>query len=75
MLALIGLMQCGSTLANQGVDFDATSFEDLGTAMGGADDRVRSGSELDLVLAAAIAARSFLTIAREIGERSYDGRI
>ncbi len=71
-LALIELKQRRSQLANAGVDFGATDFVALATAMGGVGRAVSDAASLESAMAEAWTRDTFTLIACHIGRRAYD---
>ncbi|MEM1374721.1 MAG: thiamine pyrophosphate-binding protein [Pseudomonadota bacterium] len=72
-LALIELKQRQRQMPNRGVDFGQHDFGAIGRAFGGAGATVRSVSELEDALSAALAADTFTVIAAEFDRKAYDG--
>ena len=73
-LALIEMKQRAQGYANVGVDFDATDFEAVGTALGGVGVTVRTADEMTEQLALALARDRFTLIAAKVARHAYDGR-
>jgi acetolactate synthase I/II/III large subunit len=72
-LALIELKQRAMQLPRQAVDFGATNFAAVATALGGHGVSVRTTDGLREAAKAAFARPGFTVIAAEIGDRAYDG--
>ncbi len=72
-LALIELKQRASGHDNVGVDFGATDFAAVASAMGGVGVACRSRDELAAAIDAALGRDGFTLLACEIGPRAYDG--
>ncbi len=73
-LALIELKQRRGNQPNLGVDFGATDFPGLATALGGAGCWADDRDSLEAAVRRALASETFTLIAARIPPRSYDGR-
>jgi len=71
-LALIEMKQRMSDLPNLGVDFGATDFPAVATALGGFGLWITSRNELHLALDGAFERKTFTLLACKIGEKVYD---
>ncbi|MEQ8968013.1 MAG: thiamine pyrophosphate-binding protein [Azospirillaceae bacterium] len=72
-LALIELKQRQRQLANRGVDFGATDFAAVATAMGGAGAEILDADALGDALARAWRRDTFTVISCPVDRRAYDG--
>ncbi|WP_112321104.1 thiamine pyrophosphate-binding protein [Oceanibium sediminis] len=72
-LALIELKQRGTQRPNLGVDFGATDFPAVATALGGHGVLVEDAAALADAARAALQRDTFTVIAARIGPRAYDG--
>ena len=72
-LALIELKQRAMRLPRHAVDFGATDFAAVATALGGHGVSVTSADDLRQAAMAAFARPGFTVIAAGIGDRAYDG--
>ena len=72
-LALIEMKQRRIGLQNRGVDFDATDFPAVATALGGEGVAVATADELTAALRVALHRDKFTLISCVIGRRAYDG--
>ena len=74
-LGLIELKQRGTGYDNLAVEFGATDFPAVATALGGEGYWCRSREELSEALLKAQQSKTYSVIAAVIGERAYDGRL
>ena len=74
-LGLIELKQRGSGYENLAVDFGATNFPAVATALGGEGVWIRDRVCLGRALNAAFERETFTVIAVVIGEKAYEGRL